>query len=671
VAVKSRLLVVVAALAAWMALVGARLYELQVARHDEFTRRAERQQQRVIELDPPRGTIRDARGRELAVSVEVESAFAVPSEIRDPAAAARLLGAALKVDRAKLDRQLKSDREFVWVARKLDPPMARAARALALPGVYFLEESKRYYPLGQTAAHVLGYVGTDNQGLGGLEAMYDRVVAGKPGRRTVLRDAKAGMAVPPDLPSAAPVPGRDLALTLDAAIQGFAEEELAAAVERLRARSGSVVLLDPASGAVFAMASYPTFDPNRFAAAGEEAWRNRPVVDAYEPGSTFKMVTAAAALEQGLIDPDERLDCEMGSITLAGVRIADHKAFGTLSFREIVAKSSNVGTIKTALRVANRDFYETIRGFGFGRTTGIDLPGESPGLLMPVERWPALAKAYISFGQGISVTPLQLARAFGALANGGALLEPFVVAAVGAGEGTEPRHVEPVVQGRPVSERTLRTLVELLGGVTVEGGTGRAAAFAGYPVAGKTGTAQKAIPGRGYHPDEFVASFVGFAPVGRPALVGAVVLDDPRGTYHGGEAAAPVFGAIARKTLLYLNVRPERERPELWPFERDREAEARARAEKLAEAPAGEGSGEGAALPAPLAAVAAAAPPSGTVPDLAGRTAREVLAASSELRLAPVLRGIGRVTRQTPAPGAPLPAPGGRLEIWLGSGGAG
>ncbi|MCB9378686.1 MAG: penicillin-binding protein 2 [Holophagales bacterium] len=467
---KSRVLLLVAGFAFWVVAIGARLYDLQVHRHDEFVRRAERQQQRVIELDPPRGTLYDARGRELAVSVEVESAFAVPREIADPEAAATALARALKTDRARLARQLGRDREFVWIARKLDPPEARAVRDLGLAGVYFLEESKRYYPLRETAAQVLGYVGTDNQGLGGLEARYDSVVAGRAGRRTVLRDAKAGMALPPDLPSAAPVPGQDLALTLDAAIQAVAERELAATVERLRAKNGSVVLLDPESGAILALASYPTFDPNRFSDSGPESWRNRPIADAYEPGSTFKMVTAAAALELGLIRPEERIDCEMGGITLAGVRIADHKPFGLLTFREIIAKSSNVGTIKTALRVSNRDFYDTVRAFGFGRTTGVDLPGESPGLLMPVERWPALAKAYISFGQGISITPLQLAVAFAAVANGGRLLEPYVVERIGSGPEAVRPHPAPVERRRPVSAATIATLRSLLEGVTVEGG---------------------------------------------------------------------------------------------------------------------------------------------------------------------------------------------------------
>jgi cell division protein FtsI/penicillin-binding protein 2 len=403
------------------------------------------------------------------------------------------------------------------------------------------------------------------------------------------------------------------------------------------------------------MASRPTFDPNEFRGASPEALRNRPVQDAYEPGSTFKMVTAAAALEQGVVSPADRFDCERGAIVLAGVRIADHKAFGDLSFREIIAKSSNVGTIKTALRVPTPDFHDTIRAFGFGRATGVDLPGESAGLLMPLERWPALAKAYISFGQGISVTPLQLAAAFAAVANGGHLLEPYIVEEIRAQQSAIRPHPAPVVRGEPVSPRTVATLRELLAGVTVEGGTGRAAAVPGYAVAGKTGTAQKALPGRGYLPDEFVASFVGWAPVERPVFVGVVVVDTPRGGYHGGDVAAPVFGAIARRVLVTRHVRPHRERPERWPFEPAREAEPGRQVAAVEEDPA--------APPAP--------PPPGTLPDLSGRTAREAVAAVTRFELVPVLRGRGVVVRQNPPPGSAVPAPGGRvvLELDTGSGG--
>lgn len=676
---KSRLYLLVAFLVLWMIGIGARLTSLQVDRHEEFARRAERQQQRVIELDPPRGTVFDARGRELAVSIEVESAFAVPREIKDPAATAAAIARHAGVDAVKLERQLKGDREFVWVARKLDPPQARAIRALELPGLYFLEESKRYYPLREVGAHVLGYVGTDNQGLAGVEAMYDRVVAGKPGRRTVLRDARQGMAVPANLPSAAPVPGGDIYLTIDATLQQIAEQELARAARALSVESGSVVLLDPMTGAVLAMASWPTFDPNRFAEWPAEARRNRPVVDAFEPGSTFKMVTAAAALEEGLIDPDEAVDCEMGGITLAGVRIADHKPFGILAFRDVIARSSNVGTIKTALRLSNADFYSTIRAFGFGRTSGLDLPGESPGLLMPVEKWPKLAKAYISFGQGLSVTPLQLALAFAAVGNGGRLLEPYAVRQLHSGSAAQLRHVAPVERGRPLSPRTNAIVLELLAGVTIDGGTGQAAAIDGYPVAGKTGTAQKAEPGKGYLADEFIASFVGFAPLSRPALVGAVVLDDPRGSYHGGEAAAPVFEAIARQALLYLNVRPERERPELWPREAVPEEELMPVG---ASAPEGivvaaaesrtqpEGGGAP-SLPGSPGSPVWTASASASLPDLAGLTARQALAATTGLRLSPVMVGSGIVRRQVPAAGSPMPTPGARLELFLESGAGG
>ncbi len=657
---KRRLGIALVCVGIWIAAIGARLYDLQVARHDEFVRRAERQQQRVIELAPPRGTIFDARGRELAVSVEVESAFAVPRELDNPAVAARALASVLNLDRAKLARALAADREFVWIQRKLDPPQARAVRDLGLDGVYFLEESKRYYPQRELAAHVLGYVGTDDQGLAGLEAMYDRVVAGKPGRRTVLRDARQGMAVPPNLPSAAPIPGADLHLTIDAALQEMTERALDEASRKLRVKSSSVTLVDPQSGAVLALASYPTFDPNRFTAFDEEARRNRPVMDAYEPGSTFKMVTAAAALEEGLIDPDETLDCEMGGITLAGVRIADHKPFGLLTFRQVIARSSNVGTIKTALRVSNASFYATIRAFGFGRTTGIDLPGESPGLLMPVERWPSLAKAYMSFGQGLSVTPLQLALAFAAVGNGGRLLEPYVVRQVGSGETARALHPEPVVRGRPISERSRALVRELLSGVTVEGGTGKAAAVDGYPVAGKTGTAQKALPGKGYLNDEYIASFVGFAPLDDPAIVALVVLDDPQGSYHGGEVAAPIFEEVARQALTYLDVRPRRERPERWPGETARDEAAGPEPAGAMTASAGE-----------VGVDRAAPPPPGTFPDLAGLTARQALAATVALGLAPELHGAGVVHRQQPPPGAPMPARGARIELYLdvGSGG--
>lgn len=553
--------------ALWIAAVAGRLYYLQVERHDHYVSKAERQQQRVIKLDPPRGTIYDARGRELAVSVQVDSAYAVPSEVRDPRdAAAKLAQAVPGLDARKLVRELERDREFIWVARKLDPPVAEAVRALKLPGIHFLPEAKRYYPMRELAAQVLGWVGTDNNGLAGLELLYDEKVAGKPGLRTVLRDASGAMVVAPGLSSAEAEPGQDLHLTLDAAIQHIVERELERAVEERGASRGMAVFLDPRTGGVLAMASYPSFDPNEFGRYSPARWRNRTIMDVYEPGSTFKIVTGAAALASGMVRAEDQFDCEMGGIVVYGKRIRDHKPFGRLTFAQVLEKSSNVGVIKAALILGDKRLYDTIRGFGFGRPTGIDLPGEGSGILHPMERWGMRGKAYIAFGQGISVTALQLASAVSAVANEGTLMRPHVVAGIGRGDAVKVSRTGPAVMGHPIPPATARELGHLLEAV-VRQGTGKGAAVEGYRVAGKTGTAQIPVRG-GYSHSGYLPSFVGFAPVDRPVMVGVVAVAEPRGwEYHGGQVAAPVFGAIARQVLLYLGVRPERQAPGLWPGE--------------------------------------------------------------------------------------------------------
>jgi cell division protein FtsI (penicillin-binding protein 3) len=551
--------------AVWILAIAGRLYQLQVLRYEHYTSKAARQQQRVIKLDPPRGTIYDARGRELAVSVQVDSAYAVPPEIEDPvAAAAKLARVVPGLDAKKLARSLSADREFVWIARKLDPPVADAVKALDLEGIHFLPESKRYYPMRELAAQVLGYVGTDNHGLAGLELLYNEKVAGKPGIRTVLRDARRGTVVAPGLSFAEAEPGQDLHLTLDAAIQHIVERELEKAVREHGASRGIAVFLDPRTGGVLAMASYPGFDPNDFGRYGSARWRNRAIMDVYEPGSTFKIVTAAAALGSGMVHATDVFDCEMGGITVYGKRIRDHKAFGRLTFAEVLAKSSNVGVIKAALIIGDQRLYSTIKGLGFGRPTGIDLPGEGSGILHPMERWGMRGKAYISFGQGVSVTPLQLAAAVTAVANGGTLLRPHVVAGVGRGDMVQAAFSRPPAVGHPIAPATARELTRLLEGV-VTGGTGRGAGVDGYRVAGKTGTAQIPVAG-GYSHSGYLPSFVGFAPADRPEIVGVVAVAEPKGfEYHGGQVAAPVFGAIARQVMLYLGIRPERDRPGTWP----------------------------------------------------------------------------------------------------------
>jgi cell division protein FtsI (penicillin-binding protein 3) len=339
----------------------------------------------------------------------------------------------------------------------------------------------------------------------------------------------------------------------------MAEKELRQAVEASRANSGVLIILDPRDSAILTMASYPTFDPNAFSRYPQGRWKNLAVADVFEPGSTFKMVTAAAAFESTKVTPDDRFFCENGRIVLGSTRINDHKSFGLLTFREVIAKSSNVGVIKAALIVGDEPMHSMITAFGFGRRTGVDLPGESPGIVHPVKSWSRIAKAYIAFGQGISVTPLQLANAFAALANGGVVHQPYLVRAVSGADKNSAEGVvntTPVALGRAVTPQTAVTLERVLETV-ITAGTGRRAAVPGYRVAGKTGTAEKVIPGIGYSPTARMASFVGFVPARRPRLVCLVLLDEPHGATHGGDVAAPVFGAVMKQALLYLGVPPD------------------------------------------------------------------------------------------------------------------
>ena len=620
-----------------------RLWLLQVERHEEFRELAAQQQLRTVELAPPRGTVFDARGRKLAVSLEVESVYATPAEIEDAAAAARALAPLTGQSTATLARRLAEKRLFVWVARQLDPPVAEKVRRLELSGVAFVREYRRYYPQVETAAQVIGFAGRDHTGLEGLEQGYERVMAGAGAERLVLRDANAGIVLSPRLSMAEPEPGRDVHLTLDSHVQHLLQRELASAVERHRASRAMGVVLDPRSGAVLAMATVPAFDPNSFQESGRERWKNRTVTDVFEPGSTFKIVTAAAALEANLLDPSDTIDCENGGITLEGVLIRDHHPFDLLTFREVIAESSNVGAIKIGLRVGRHGLYEQIGRFGFGRATGVDLPGEERGLVRPVESWYLRDPAYISFGQGISVTALQLTNAFAAVANGGTLYRPYIVAGAGRGDDVEPVARRPEVIGSPIGPATARTLERMLEAV-VEEGTGRKAAVPGYRVAGKTGTAQKPVPG-GYSPDKHLASFVGFAPARDPAFVALIAVDEPVGLFHGGDVAAPVFAAVARELLPYLGVAPDDP------------------AETTGPAPPPTLLAERRPRPADTAA--------GTMPDLTGLSARQALAVAATAGLTADLHGSGFVARQDPPPGAELGDAPAAVELWLGEAASG
>jgi len=547
-----RLYLLVGMLCFWVLAIAGRLVQLQVVDYGEFAQRAQRQQQRTIEVAPKRGVIYDRNGQELAMSVRVDSVFAVPGEIPDQATAATLLANVLGTDSEEILTRLKSSRAFCWVARKLDAPTSERIRALNLRGIYFQKESKRFYPKRELAAQALGYVGLDDEGLGGIERAYDAKLRGAPGKMLISLDARRRWF---GRVEREPVQGQSLVLTMDEKIQYIAERELEAAMQQTHAEAGTIVVQNPHTGEILALASRPTFNPNTFQKVQPEALKNRAVSDVYEPGSTFKIVTLAAALEEKLARPDEVIDCQMGSITLSGVRIRDHKAFGMLTVPQILIYSSDVGAIKLGLRLGEERFDRYIRAFGFGSQTGVELPGETRGLARPVNRWSKVSIGAISMGQEIGVTPVQLAAMVSTIANDGVRMPPRLVVDVTA-PGTPLQNVafHPADGRRVISPLTAAEMKKAMQRVVLEG-TGRRAILDGYSAAGKTGTAQKIDPAtRSYSHWKHVATFAGFAPVNNPAVTVAVILDSPVGPHEGGQVSAPVFQRVTQQVLAYLNV---------------------------------------------------------------------------------------------------------------------
>jgi cell division protein FtsI (penicillin-binding protein 3) len=541
----------------WMAGLVVQLYHLQIIDYGDLLVRAQRQQQHMIEVAPKRGEIFDRQMNPLAMSLAVDSAFAVPYEIPDPKMVCDLLGHVLGLDAHDLLGRMTNSHSFCWVKRKTTPEEANRVRDFNLGGVYFQKESKRFYPKGDLAAHVVGYVGLDDRGLAGLEYGMDSIIRGRPGRVLLATDAHRRSFQSTEW---AGKPGKNLVLTLDEKIQYIAEKALAEAVEKWKATGGVAIVQNPNTGEILAMASQPTYDPNDFAKSLPEALQDRGLSWVYEPGSTFKLVTIAAVLEEKLASPDEVVDCQEGSIVLAGHVIHDHKPFGNLTLKDVVVNSSDVGTIKLGLRLGEQRFYKYIRSFGFGEKTGVELPGEERGLLKPPSGWSGISIGEISIGQEIGVTPIQLVTTYSAVANGGVLFEPRLVHDLFLGQAHDA--MPPVPGHRVISERTARLMKEILSAV-VERGTGKAAQLAGYSSAGKTGTAQKVDPSGTYSKSHYVASYVGFAPVGKPAVTILVAIDSPVGAIYGAEVAAPVFKSIAEPTLGYLNV--PQDTPSRWP----------------------------------------------------------------------------------------------------------
>ena len=537
----------------------ARLTVVQVGQYSYWRDSAEAQYGRRITVAPQRGTIFDRRGNVLAASIPAPSVYVSPREVKQPDMTAEKIAAVLpSLSQARVKRQLTSSAPFVWLARQVSPEKANALQALRLPGIHIKRETRRIYPRGFMAGSTIGYAGIDEQGLGGLEHQYDHVLSAQPLRAIGTRDAR-GRTVSTGANAHSRRPrGTDLYLTLDMRLQHIAEKALAAQAEAIGARSGIVVMMDPYTGGILTLASYPFFNPNDYRNKDQRAWRrNRAITDPVEPGSTFKVVAAAAALEEKTVELDEVFFCEKGYTRRNNRVLRDHKPFEFLTFPEVLENSSNICMAKINERVTSEQFYDYITRFGFGEKSLVDLPGEHPGGIRHPEDWSALSHDSLSIGQELAVTPVQMVTAFAAIANGGWLLRPRLVDRLVKDDVVQA--FKPERRRRVLSQETTNRLTSILVGV-VERGTGAQAALDGYLVAGKSGTAQKAENGR-YSRTKVVVSFIGYAPAEAPRFVMLVMFDEPKKKRWGGSAAAPVFQNIATQALHHLQVPPGRARP--------------------------------------------------------------------------------------------------------------
>ncbi len=538
--------------------VALRLVYLQVIEHGRLAGRAYRQQNKVVNVPAERGSVFDRNGRELAVSVEAKSLYGIPSRVDRPRAVAARLAPLIGSRVSAVTAKLSTDKSFVWLARKTSPDVpAKVESAGGFDGMIgWLEDSRRYYPKRTLAAHVIGFTGTDGEGLEGLEAMYEAEMGGSPGKAVSRKDGAGRDVFSLDEGFVPPSAGRDLTLTLDERIQYIAEKELDRVVALYRPVSASAIVMDPKTGEILAMANRPGFNPNSWQRYSPRSWRNKAVTDIYEPGSTFKVVVAAAALEEKIIKSGDAVYCGEGKIEVGGRVIHDaHKEEGSLSFAEVIQKSNNTGTVKVALKLGPERLYKYASAFGFGRKTGVDLPGEVSGTLRELDDWSGVSVASVAIGQEVGVTPLQMLMAINTIANGGVWTSPYVVSAVTDKDGTTRRVRKSPAQRRVISESAAARLTEILCTVVEEGGTAVEANVRGYQVAGKTGTAQKFDPEIGrYSREKYTSSFVGFVPADDPRISVIVVVNEPKGEIYGGKVAAPAFRSIVEQTMTYLKV---------------------------------------------------------------------------------------------------------------------
>ena len=629
-----------AAVAVCLLLLG-RAVDLMVVQEPRLSAIAQRGIYGHITIPPRRGIIYDRNQEELAVSLDVDSVYATPVKVTTPRSTGRLLAKALDLDpknRRKITKRLAGEKGFAWIARRVTPDKALAVKKLDLTGVGLVKEPKRFYPYTFLACHVIGFAGLDAKGHWGLERGFDQVLRGP--KRTVVT-VKDGLRRTISLGSEAFAElneGRHIILTLDKRLQYRTEAILGQTVKRYKAKAGQAIVMDVRTGEILAMASAPAFNPNVAGNYSGDSFRNRTVTDMFEPGSTFKVFVAAAALRSGKVGLEQLFDCEKGEWKIGGRVIHDTHEYDKLNLADIIKFSSNIGAAKVGQEVGKETLYRTVRDFGFGQPTGVDLPGEARGILRRPSSWRPVELANICFGQGLTVTPLQMVSAFAAVANGGLLMRPFVVKAQVDQNGNLVKETRPHVVRRVMPPHENRILAKMLVRVTEPGGTGARIKVPPFALGGKTGTAQKVKPTGGYSHSDYMSSFVGFLPADDPRLAILVVIDTPRGRHYGGTVAGPAWAGIAKAALETLGIHSP------------------APATQLVRAPR-----EQTAPPAPKADPGLLLA-KGLTPDLSGFTLRQLLRLEANKGLRLKVRGWGRVVSQKPAAGSPL---GKRLEVKL------
>lgn len=627
-----------------------RAYQLQILEGSQLSSLAKEGYTGKFTLASQRGTIFDRNGKELALSIEVCSIYCYPKRVKDKTRAANLIARALDINERDVVKKLHSSRSFVWIKRKVTPDEIKRIKELDIAGIDFTKESRRYYPCMETGAHVIGFASQDNSGLEGIELQYNRFLEGQEIRLDRIHDA-LGRPLLFDGPGTEEQGPFDLVLTLDKEINYKAQKALKEAVERSRAESGVCIVMRPQTGEILAMAVVPEFNPNIFWRFRPYEWRNRTVTDCFEPGSTLKAFLLAAALEEGVVTPETVINCERGQYSVGDFIIHDSRAFGMLKVTEIIKFSSNIGAIKIGQRLGPGRFHYYLKKFGFGERTEIAFPGERKGTLRSIKDTSLLGRNTLYFGQGISVSPLQLAVAFGAIANGGHLMRPYLVKSIVDKRGRTVREFYPSIRRSVISSETAKRARDILEGVVRKDGTAPKAAIKGYAVGGKTGTAQKVDrEKRTYSDEKFVAFFGGFAPSDSPGIVILVALDEPKGRSSGGFVAAPVFSDVGGWALNHLNITPS--------FQLASQVSLTAKpAQHLqAEVKMLQAGQQNSSHPVEREGVLVAVDPelTGSTPNLIGLGMREVLKKTRRLGLKVVIKGSGLVVKQSPAPGTPL-----------------